>query len=163
MRAPTRDCRPGSDHPLPDHLERAEKCFRRAAALDPSTYFPHVNLAQMAVDAGDFKRAEYWVGELAAARKRMDENMQKDLVEYLDQAEWTGPVEEMRFWRSGPRKWLREAVQKGLLPILALALMVGLSSHPASGGEMTMQGADTVAHGGGSKSGGGNNSGAGGN
>jgi len=157
------DCRPGSDHLLPDHLEIAEKYFRRAAALDPSTYFPYVNLAQLAVDAGDVKRAEYWVGELSTARKRMDEKMKKDLVEYLDEAEWTGPVEEMRFWRGGPRKWLREAAAKGLLSILALALMLGLSSHPASGGEMTMNGADTVAHGGGSRSGGGNNSGAGGN
>lgn len=157
------DCLPDSDHPLPDHLERAEKCFRRAAALDPTTYFPYVNLAQMAVDAGDIKRAEYWVSELTAARKRMDEEMQTGLMEYLDQAEWTGPVEEMRFWRNGPRKWLREAVTKGLLPILALALMVGLSSHPAFGGETTMQGTDIVAHGGGSRDGGGNNSGAGGN
>jgi hypothetical protein len=156
------DCRADSDHPLPDHLERAERCFRRAAALDPSTYFPYVNLAQMAVDAGDMKRAEYWTGELAAARKRMDEPMQKSLVEYLDQAEWTGPVEGMRFWRSGPGKWLREAVAKGLLPVLMLALMFGLSSHPASGGELTMKGADIVAHGGGSKRGG-NSSGAGGN
>lgn len=155
------DCRPDSDHPLPDHLERAEKCFRRAAALDSSTYFPFVNLAQLAVDAGDTKRAEYWVGELTAARKRMDEAMQRDLVRYLDQAEWTGPVEEMRFWTSGPRKWLREALAKGLLPVLVLTLMLGLSSHPASGGELTMTGVDTVAHGG--KGAGGNNSGAGGN
>jgi hypothetical protein len=157
------DCLPGSDHPLPDHLERAEKCFRRAAALDPTTYFPYVNLAQMAVDAGDSKRAEYWVSELSAARKRMDEKMQKALVEYLDQAEWTGPVEGMRFWRNGPHKWLREATTRGLLSILALALMVGLASHPASGGEASMQGGDIVAHGDGSKDGGGNNSGAGGN
>jgi hypothetical protein len=157
------DCRPDSDHPLSDCLERAERCFRRAAALDPTTYFPFVNLAQMAVDAGDLKRAEYWVGELSTARKRMDENMQTGLVELLDQAEWTGAVEETRFWRSGPRKWLREAATKGLLPLLALALMFGLSSHPASGGERMMNGSDIVAHGGGSKGGSGNNSGAGGN
>lgn len=157
------DCRPDSDHPLEDYLERAEKCFRRAAALDATTYFPFVNLAQMALDAGDVKRAEYWVGELSTARKRMDEHMQRGLVEYLDQAEWTGAVEETRFWKSGPRKWLREAVAKGLFPILALALMLGLSSHPASGGEGTMNGSDIVAHGGGSKGGGDNNSGAGGN
>jgi hypothetical protein len=156
------DCRADSDHPLPDHLERAERCFRRAAALDPSTYFPYVNLAQMAVDAGDLKRAEYWTGELAAVRKRMDEAMQKSLVEYLDQAEWTKPVEELRFWRNGPAKWLRDAVAKGLLPLLMLGLMFGLSAHPASGGELTMKAPDIVAHGGGSKSGG-NNSGAGGN
>ena len=157
------DCGPDSDNPLPDHLERAEKCFRRAAALDPSTYFPFVNLAQMAVDAGDLKRAEYWVGELAAVRKRMDETMHRGLARYLDQAEWTRPVEEMRFWKNGPRKWLREAAKKGFLPVLALVLVLGLSTPPASGGEVSMRGVDTVAHGGGSRSGGGNNSGAGGN
>lgn len=158
------DCVPCSDHPLPDALDRAEKCFRRAAALDPSTYFPYVNLAQMAVDSGDIKRAEYWVGELAAARKRMDDNMQRGLVQYLDQAEWTGPVEDMRFWKSGPARWLREAAKCSVLALLGLTLMLGLTSHPAWAGETTMheQGPDTVAHGGGSK-GGGNNSGAGGN
>jgi tetratricopeptide (TPR) repeat protein len=157
------DCGPDSDDPLPDHLERAEKCFRRAAALDPSTYFPFVNLAQMAVDAGDLPRAEYWVSELAAVRKRMDETMHRGLARYLDQAEWTRPVEEMRFWKNGPRKWLCEAVKKGFLPVLALVLVLGLSTPPASGGEVSMRGFDTVAHGGGSRSGGGNNSGAGGN
>jgi hypothetical protein len=157
------DCGPDSDHPLPDHLERAERCFRRAAALDPSAYFPFVNLAQMAVDAGDTKRAEYWVGELTAAHKRMDEKMQRGLVRYLDQAEWTGPVEEQRFWKNGPRKWLREAAKKGFLPVLALILMVGLTMQPASGGEVNVQGVDTVAHGGGGRSGGSANSGAGGN
>jgi tetratricopeptide (TPR) repeat protein len=154
------DCRPDSDYALPDHLERAEKCFRRAAALDPSTYFPFVNLAQMSVDAGDVKRAEYWIGELSAARKRMDEAMHEGLVRYLDQAEWTGPVEQMRFWRNGPRKWLGEAVKKGLLPMIAIVLMIGASSHPAFGGEGAMSGVDTVANDGKK---GGNNSGAGGN
>jgi len=154
------DCRPNSTHPLPEHLERAEKCFRRAAALDASAYFPFVNLAQMAVDANDGKRAEYWIGELGAARKRMDDAMQQGLVRYLEQAEWSGPVEQTRFWRNGPRKWLAEAVKKGLLPIIAIFLMTGASSHPAWGGEMTMEGVDTVANGGEK---GGNNSGAGGN
>jgi hypothetical protein len=154
------DCRPDSDHPLPDHLERAEKSFRRAAALDPSAYFPFVNLAQMAVDANDVKRAEYWIGELGAARKRMDDAMHQGLVRYLDQAEWSGPVEQTRFWRNGPRKWLAEAVKKGLLPAIAILLMIGASSHPAFGGEMTMAGVDTVENDGKK---GGNNSGAGGN
>jgi len=154
------DCLPDSDYPLRDQLEQTEKCFRRAAALDPTSYFPFVNLAQMAVDAGDLKRAEYWIGELSAARKRMDEAMHQGLLRYLEQAEWTGPVEQMRFWRNGPRKWLGEAVKKGLLPVIAMALMIGASSHPAFGGELTMTGVDTVANGGEK---GGNNSGAGGN
>jgi len=154
------DCLPDSDYPLPDYLEQTEKCFRRAAALDASTYFPFVNLAQMAVDSGDIKRAEYWIGELSAARKRMDESMHEGLVRYLDQAEWTSPVEQMRFWRNGPRKWLAEAIKHGLLATIAMTLMIGASSHHAFGGELTMTGADTVAHGGKK---GGNNSGAGGN
>ena len=53
------DCDADSSHPLPDHLERTEQAFRRAAALDPSHYFAFVNLAQLAVDAKDTKRAEY--------------------------------------------------------------------------------------------------------
>jgi hypothetical protein len=69
----------------------------------------------------------------------------------------------MRFWKNGPRKWLREAAKMGFLPVLALVLVLGLSTPPASGGEVSMQGVDTIAHGGGSRSGGGNNSGAGGN
>jgi tetratricopeptide (TPR) repeat protein len=157
------DCDGDSDYPLPDHLERAEKCFRRAAALDPSTYFPFVNLAQMAVDAGDLPRAEYWVGELATVRKRMDEDMQRGLARYLDQAEWTGPVEEMRFWRNGPRKWLREAAKKSFLSVLALVLLLGPAAPLASGGSASPRGVDIVAHGGGSRGAGGNNSGAGGN
>jgi hypothetical protein len=155
------DCLPDSDYPLPNHLELAEKCFRRAAALDSTAYFPFVNLAQMAVDAGDVKRAEYWIGELSGARKRMDEDMLTGLAHYFDQAEWTTPVEPLRFWRNGPARWLKEAARTGLLSLLAIVLMMGASSHPASGGELTMSGVDTVENGGGKQ--GGNNSGAGGN
>jgi hypothetical protein len=44
--------------------------------------------------------------------------------------------------------------------VVAMTLMIGASSHPAFGGELTMTGVDTVAHDGKK---GGNNSGAGGN
>ena len=118
------DCEPGSDHPVPDPLEQAEQAFRRAVALDQSTYFPFVNLTQMAVDAGDTKRAEYWVGELGAVRKNMGEEMQDELAKYLDQAEWSGPVEGMRFWSSGPAKWIRQAMVRGIVPLLLLAMLV---------------------------------------
>jgi hypothetical protein len=150
------DCEPGSSWPLPDHLERAERCFRRAAMLDQSTYFPFVNLAQMAVDARDPRRAEYWIGELSAARKRMTLEMQDALARYLEQAEWTRPVEPKRFWRSGPAKWLREAARRGALALLALALAFGLAGTPASAGPPPVDGVDTVR-------GGGDSSGAGGN
>ena len=96
------DCTAGSDHPLRDHLMRAEKAFRRAVVLDQSTFFPFVNLAQLAVDAGDEKRCEYWIAELTAARRGMTEAMKNDLARYLHETEWTRSVEPRRFWRSGP-------------------------------------------------------------
>lgn len=152
------DCGPESSFPLPDFLDRAEKAFRRAAILDPTTYFPFVNLAQIAVDARDLRRAEYWVGELSGARKRMDDEMRDGLARYLDEAEWTRPVEGKRFWRSGPRRWLEEAVRRGVLPLLAfLLLWVGLSVQPASGYPTPSRGLDTVAAGGGGSSGAGGN------
>ncbi len=142
------DCEPESSHPLPDHLERAEKAFRRAAILDQSTYFPFVNLAQLAVDGGDLRRAEYWIGELSAARKAMEEPMRDDLARYLDQAEWSGAVAEERFWKGGPLRWLREAAGKGVLVLAALLLLAWTltappaSAHPDPGVE------PVVAHGG---------------
>jgi hypothetical protein len=153
------DCLPGSTWPLEDHLERAERCFRRAALLDPSTYFPYVNLAQLAADEGDLRRVEYWMGELATARKRMDDEMRAGLAGYLEEAEGVRPVEEKRFWRSGPGRWLKEARRTGTLAVLllALALPAALSAHAtdASGGP------DVVAHGKGT--GDGKRGGAGGN
>jgi hypothetical protein len=153
------DCLPGSTWPLGDHLERAERCFRRAALLDPATYFPYVNLAQMAADQGDMRRVEYWVGELAAARKRMDDAMKTGLVGYLDEAEWVRPVKEKPFWRKGPRRWLEEARRAGTLALLllCLALPAGLGAAPTDAGG----GPDVVAHGKGTS--GGKRGGAGGN
>ena len=156
------DCGPDSDCPLEDHFEHAEMAFRRAATLDQTTYFPFVNLAQLAVDRRDTKRAEYWIAELAIARKRMDEDMQADLAKYLTHAEWTRPVEEQRFWRMGPVKWIAEAVKKGILPLLALCLVVALASPPAAADPIAASGVDTVDHRG-RRGGGGNDSGAGGN
>jgi tetratricopeptide (TPR) repeat protein len=126
------DCDPQSSFPLPDHLERAEKAFRRAAILDQSTYFPFVNLAQLAVDAGDFRRAEYWLGELSAARRGMEEAMQDDLARYLDQAEWSEAVAPKRFWKSGPLRWLKEAAAKGVLALAAFVFVSALAAPPAS-------------------------------
>jgi hypothetical protein len=153
------DCLPSSTWPLADHLERAERCFRRAALLDPSTYFPYVNLAQLAADEGDHRRVEYWVGELATARKRMDDEMKEGLAEYLGEAEWVRPVEEKRFWRNGPRRWLEEvrrAATHAVL-LLALALPAGLSAQAVD----VSEGPDVVAHGKGTS--GGKRGGAGGN
>ena len=126
------DCRPDSDHPLPDHLARAEKAFRRAAILDASTYFPFVNLAQLAVDAGDARRAAYWITELGAARKGMEDTMKDDLARYLHQAEWTGAVEERRFWRNGPGRWLAQAAKRGIVPLLVLALGIATAVAPTA-------------------------------
>jgi hypothetical protein len=113
------DCSPESAYPLGDYLARAEKAFRRAAVLDQSTYFSFVNLAQMAADAGDERRCEYWVGELAVARKRMQDKMKHALGDYLDSAEWTRPMQQKRFWRSGPAKWILESARRGALVLLA--------------------------------------------
>jgi hypothetical protein len=155
------DCTSSSDHPLHDHLARAEKAFRRAVVLDRSTFFPFVNLAQLAMDAGDEKRCEYWVGELTAARKGMTDAMKDDLARYLHETEWTRPVEGRRFWKNGPAKWLGEALRKGVLAILALALLSAtLVAPPASTQASVGRTPDTVEHGGHR---GGNNSGAGGN
>ncbi len=153
------ECGPSSSHPLPDHLERAEKAFRRAAILDQSTYFPFVNLAQLAVDAEDARRAEYWLGELTAARKGMNDAMKDDLTRYLHQAEWTGPVEGARFWRAGPARWLREAAKKGVIPLLLLALALGLISVPGAAAASLAGAPDAVANSGERAE----NSGAGGN
>jgi len=155
------DCTAGSDHPLRDHLLRAEKAFRRAVVLDRSTFFPFVNLAQLAVDAGDEKRCEYWVGELTAARKGMADTMKDDLARYLHETEWTRPVEERRFWKNGPAKWIGEALRKGVLAVLALAILIAtLATPPAWAQTPADRAPDTVEHGGRR---GGNNSGAGGN
>jgi hypothetical protein len=155
------DCTASSDYPLRDHLVRAEKAFRRAAVLDRSTFFPFVNLAQMAVDAGDEKRCEYWLGELSAARKGMTDAMKDDLARYLHEAEWTRPVEEQRFWKNGPTKWIREALRKGALALLALAILIAaLATPPASAQAPPDRAPDSIEHGGHR---GGHNSGAGGN
>jgi hypothetical protein len=113
------------------------------------------------VDAGDEKRCEYWMGELSSTRKGMTDAMKDDLARYLHETEWTRPVEERRFWKNGPAKWIREALQKGMLAVLALAiLLVALIAPPASAQALADRAPDTVEHGGRR---GGNNSGAGGN
>jgi len=119
------DCNVTSSYPLRDHLVRAEKAFRRAAVLDQSTYFPYVNLAHMAADAGDERRCEYWVGELAVARKRMDKDMKQALGDYLDEAEWTRPVQQRRFWRGGPAKWISKTARHGALLLIAALVFTG--------------------------------------
>jgi hypothetical protein len=155
------ECTATSAYPLRDHLVRAEKAFRRAAVLNTTLFFPFVNLAQMAMDEGDEKRCEYWIGELAAARKRMGDEMKDDLARYLDDAEWTRPVESERFWKGGPAKWLREAAKRGALTVLTIAALAGaLLSTPATALPLDASAPDTVEHGGRR---GGNNSGAGGN
>lgn len=154
------DCTAVSSYPLRDHLIRAEKAFRRATILDQSTFFPFVNLAQMAQDAGDDKRCEYWIGELQGARKRMADDMRDELAKYLAEAEWTRPIESRRFWKSGPAKWVAEALRKG---VLAAALVVGLLAAfgaPPSGADTLSQGGPDIVENGGGRS---NNSGAGGN
>ncbi len=104
-----------------------------------------MNLAQLAADAGDLRRVEYWVGELATARKRMDEAMRTGLARYLDEAEWVRPVEEKRFWRSGPRRWLDEARRAGLLAMMLLALV--LPGAVGASADVAEMGPDVVAHG----------------
>jgi hypothetical protein len=141
------DCDATSNYPLRDHLVRAEKAFRRAAVLDQSTYFPYVNLAQMAADGGDERRCEYWVGELAAARKRMDEEMKQALGVYLEEAEWTRPVQEKRFWRSGPAKWIREGVRRGALVVLAVLALAGSVAAPTDAVASLDAGPDVVERG----------------
>jgi hypothetical protein len=155
------DCTATSDFPVGDHMLRAEKAFRRAVVLDRSTFFPFVNLAQMAIDAGDEKRCEYWMAELQSGRKRMNDPMKDELAKYLSDAEWTRAVEQKRFWKSGPAKWIAEAVRQGILPLLAVLLLAGaLLTPPASADPLSQGGVDSVEHGGRR---GGNNSGAGGN
>jgi hypothetical protein len=154
------DCTPTSSHPLRDHLARAEKAFRRAAVLDRSTFFPFVNLAQMASDAGDDKRCEYWIGELQGARKRMTEEMMDELAKYLGNADWTRRVEGLRFWKTGPARWIVEAARKGVLALVAAVLLLGAVAAPPSHADPLEQGGPDVACNGGRRS---NNSGAGGN
>ncbi|MEN8183700.1 MAG: hypothetical protein ABFS46_14320, partial [Myxococcota bacterium] len=153
------DCGPDSRWAIAQHLELAERCFRRAVLLDPCTYFPYVNLAHMAADRRDLRRVEYWVGELAGARKRMDEEMLQGLARYLDEAEWVGPVEEKRFWRNGPKRWLAEARRAGTLVVLLLALLLGAPDQSVADGWTQLP--DLVAHGKGRGSG--KRGGAGGN
>lgn len=149
------DCTATSSYPLGDHLERAEKAFRRAAVLDQSTYFPFVNLAQLALEAGDERRCEYWIGELAAARKRMTDEMTSALVRYLSEAEWSRPIEPTRFWKGGPMKWIREAARRGVLAGVAALLLACVLAAPAADAAPTSPISGVVE--------GGNNSGAGGN
>jgi hypothetical protein len=154
------ECRAESSYPLPDHLARAERAFRRAAVLDSSTYFPFVNLAQLAMDAGDEKRCEYWIGELQAARKRMSDEMKRQLATYLAEAEWTRPVEGKRFWQSGPARWLGEGLRRGAVALAALALLfAALASAPAAAQAPLGGGPDSAANDGRRN----NDSGAGGN
>ena len=153
------ECKPGSSHPLRDYLGRAERAFRRAAVLDPSVFFPFVNLAQLAMDAGDEKRCAYWMGELSSARRKMSEAMQDDLARYLREAEWTRPVEERRFWRNGPSRWIREGFAKGVLVAAILVSLLSTLLVTPSTAE-SLAGLDPVAHDGGRGS---KHSGAGGN
>ncbi len=169
------DCSASSSWPLADPHARAEKAFRRAAAVDPASFFPLVNLAHLAVDAGDERRCEYWLGELAAARKKMEPEMQLELARYLSETEWSGVVAPTRCWRAGPQKWIAEAARRGLLVLLAVAGLAGLlapapavaSDLPSLARGSLRGGPETVAHdgsgGGGGDGGGDADSGAGGN
>ena len=51
--------------------------------------------------------------------------MKDELAKYLSDAEWTRPVEQKRFWKSGPAKWIAEAVRQGILPLLAMLMLTG--------------------------------------
>lgn len=126
------DCAPESSWPLADHLARAERAFRRAAAVDPASFFPYVNLAHLAIDAGDERRCEYWIAELGAARRKMEPEMQCELARYLSEVEWSGAVERTRFWRAGPQKWIAELGRRGALLLAALAALVALAAPPAA-------------------------------
>ena len=153
------ECKPGSSHPLRDHLARAERAFRRAAVLDPSIFFPFVNLAQLAMDAGDEKRCAYWMGELSSARRKMSQAMRDDLAHYLREAEWTRPVEGRRYWRNGPHRWIRDAVARGVLTAMVLVSLFSVTLAVPVSAE-SPAGAGPVAHDGGRGS---KHSGAGGN
>jgi predicted Zn-dependent protease len=155
------DCTASSSWPLPDPLARAEKAFRRAAAVDPASFFPFVNLAHLAIDAGDARRCEYWIGELATARRKMEPQMQDALARYLREAEWSGAVDRTRFWRAGPLKWIAEAARRGALVLLALVGLAGLLAPELAAADPAGAG-PPVAHDG-RGGGGGANSGAGGN
>ena len=115
---------PDSTQPLPDYLDRAEWAFRRAAILDAGLYFPFVNLTQLALEAGDTRRAEYWISELATARKTMDDDMKQDLAIYLREAAWAGALEDAPFWKKGPARWVREISGRAAL-LLAALLVAG--------------------------------------
>jgi hypothetical protein len=70
-------------------------------------------------------------------------------------------VEQRRFWKNGPAKWLCEALRKGVLAVLALALLItALATPPTSAQVTSSRTPDSIEHGG---ERGGNNSGAGGN
>ncbi len=140
------DCGPQSGAPLEDHLARAERAFRRAVILDQGTWFAFANLTELAVDAHDRRRAEYWVGELAAARKGMGDALRDDLARYLHQAPWAEAVESTRFWRSGPLRWIAEAGRKGVLALLVGAGIALFATSPPVHAASTSP--DTVAHGG---------------
>jgi hypothetical protein len=157
------DCTPASSWPLADHLARAEKAFRRAAAVDPASFFPLVNLAHLAIDAGDERRCEYWIAELAAARRKMEPEMQQELARYLAEAEWSGVVERTRYWRAGPLKWIAEAARRGALVLLVVVGLAGLLSSAPAAADVSAPGAPVAHDGRGGGGGGGANSGAGGN
>ena len=108
-----------------------------------------MNLAQLAVDAGDDRRAAYWIGELASARKGMEKTMRDDLARYPDQAEWRPAVEGRRFWKSGPARWLLEAAKRGALALAAGLLGAFLLGQAAEAAPTTDSGIETVAHDGG--------------
>ena len=109
----------------------------------------------------DEKRCGYWMGELIAARKRMTETMQDELARYLADAEWTRPVEQERFWSSGPAKWIRAAAKRGVLALLAAWILMGAMAAPPAGADPLPQGGPDTVENGGRR--GGSNSGAGGN
>lgn len=125
---------PGSADPLVGHLDRAEWAFRRAAILDAGLYFPFVNLTQLAIEAGDVRRAEYWFGELATARKAMDDTMKEDLASYLREAPWAGSIEETPLWKKGPARWIRETARRGAVLVAALLLLGGVLGFATNAG-----------------------------
>ncbi len=123
---------PDSPEPLGDYLERSEWAFRRAAVLDGGLYFPFVNLTHLALEAGDTRRAEYWLGELATARKTMDDTMKDDLAHYLREAPWAGAVDATPLWKKGPARWIREGAKRGAAVVAALLIAAGALGYATS-------------------------------
>jgi hypothetical protein len=119
------------DFPDPSRLDIAESRFRRSIAADPTQYFGYANLAMLAWKyRGDRRRAQYWLRELASARRRMSKVTQRNLAVYLDDAAWTGDLRDTEFWKKGPRRWISAIVKRSVLPLILLAAFLSMSTGP---------------------------------